>query len=213
MTSNYKVLRIPTLPIIRLARSLVSARENPVECKIDKEKALQDCMESLMLQAAGHSQLNNFVEINLRPFCQMFTFFSCGSKLLFGDNLDKRIQDINAQSKIKSSLASNGQGKISCRSSGGRENSHHLHKREHYTKIFNSFPSHQKSTRLGEATTQKKVGFMKKKVTFLQVSIANGEFNISVHIQNFDQYVDGNIPNHFEQWVITTRDSVLCSTL
>ena len=49
-----------TLPIIRLAHSLVSARENPVECKTDTEKALQVCMESLMLQAAAHSQLNNF---------------------------------------------------------------------------------------------------------------------------------------------------------
>ena len=156
-----------------------------------------------------------FVEINLRPFCQMFTFFSCGSELLFGDNLDKRIQYINAQSKIKSSLASNGQGKISYRSSGGRENSHHLHKREHYTKIFNSFPSHQKSIRLGEATTQKEAGLIEKKFSLLQVSNANGEFNISVHIlrQKFDQYVGGNIPNHFEQWVIITKDSVLCSTL
>ena len=105
-----------TLPIIGLAYSLVSARENPVECKIDTERALQDCMESLMLQAAAHNPII-FVEINLRPFCQIFTFFSCGSKLFFGDNLDKRIQDINAQSKIKSSLASNGQGKISYRSS------------------------------------------------------------------------------------------------
>ena len=145
----------------------------------------------------------------------MFTFFSCGSKLLFGDNLDKRIQDISGQSKIKSSLASNGQGKISYSPSGGRENSHHLHKREHYTKIFNSFPSHQKSSRLGEATTQKEMGFTEKKITLLQVSIANGEFNISVHIlrQEFDQYVGGNIPNHFEQWVIIIKDSVLCSTL
>ena len=49
-----------TLPIIRLAHSFVSAGENPVECKIDTEKALQVCMESLMLQAAAHSQLNNF---------------------------------------------------------------------------------------------------------------------------------------------------------
>ena len=105
-----------TLPIIRLAYSLVFARENPVECKIDTERALQDCMESLMLQAAAHNPII-FVEINLRPFCQIFTFFSCGSKLFFGDNLDKRIQDINAQSKIKSSLASNGHGKISYRSS------------------------------------------------------------------------------------------------
>ena len=112
----------------------------------------------------------------------MFTFFSCGSKLLFGDNLDKRIQYINAQSKIKSSLPSNGQGKISYRSSGGRENSHHLHKREHYTKIFNSFPSHQKSIRLGEATTQKEAGLIEKKFSLLQLSNANGEFNISVHI-------------------------------
>ena len=48
------------LPIIRLAHSLVSARENPVECKIDTENALQDCMESLMLQAAAHSQLDDF---------------------------------------------------------------------------------------------------------------------------------------------------------
>ena len=49
-----------TLPIIRLAHSLVSARENPVECKIDTEKELQDCMESLMLQATAHSQLDTF---------------------------------------------------------------------------------------------------------------------------------------------------------
>ena len=49
-----------TLPIIRFAHSLVSARENPVECKIDTEKALKDCMESLMLEAAAHSQLNSF---------------------------------------------------------------------------------------------------------------------------------------------------------
>ena len=49
-----------TLPIIRLAHSIVSARANPVECKIDTEKALQDCMESLMLKAAAHSQLDNF---------------------------------------------------------------------------------------------------------------------------------------------------------
>ena len=48
------------LPIIRLAHSLVSARENPVECKIDTENALQDCMESSMLQAAAHSQHDNF---------------------------------------------------------------------------------------------------------------------------------------------------------
>ena len=73
----------------------------------------------------------------------MFTFFSCGSKILFGDNLDQRIQDINAQSKIKSSLASNGQGKISYRSR--RWGKFPSLEREHYTKIFNSFPSHQKA--------------------------------------------------------------------
>ena len=50
---------------------------------------------------------------------------------------------------------------------------------------------------------------MEKKIILLQVSNANGEFNISVHIlrQKFDQYVGGNIPNHFEQWVKITKDS------
>ena len=62
-------------------------------------------------------------------------------------------------------------------------------------------PATKKSTRLGEATTQKEAGLIEKKISLLQVSNANGEFNISVHIlrQKFDQYVGGNIPNHFEQ--------------
>ena len=62
-------------------------------------------------------------------------------------------------------------------------------------------PATKKSSRFGEATTQKEAGFIEKKITLLQVSIANGEFNISVHIlrQKFGQYVGGNIHNHFEQ--------------
>ena len=62
---------------------------------------------------------------------------------------------------------------------------------------------------MGEASTQKETGFLKKKITLLEVSNANGEFNISVHIlrQKFDQYVGGNVPNHFEWWVKITKDS------
>ena len=208
---------IATLPIIRLAHSLVSARENPVECKIDTEKALQDCMESLMLQAAGHSQLNNFRRDH-GHFAKCLLSLAADpigvSKLLFGDNLDKRIQDINAQSKIKSSLASNGQGKISYRSSGGNENSHHLHKREHYTKIFNSFPSHQKSTRLGEASTQKEAGFINTKITLLEVIMP------MVNLIFLCTYSDKNL---ISMWVVTyliilnsglkLPKTLLCSTL
>ena len=56
-----------TLPIIRLAHSLVSVRENPTECKIDTEKALQDCTDSYKQLFSHNSTI--FVEINLRPFC------------------------------------------------------------------------------------------------------------------------------------------------
>ena len=62
---------------------------------------------------------------------------------------------------------------------------------------------------MGEASTQREAGFIKKKNNLLEVSNANGEFNISVHIlrQKLDQYVGGNISNHFAQWVKITRDS------
>ena len=62
---------------------------------------------------------------------------------------------------------------------------------------------------MGEAGTQKEAGFLKKKITLLEVSNANGEFNISVHIlrQKFDQYVGGKVPNHFERWVKIAKDS------
>ena len=78
-------------------------------------------------------------------------------------------------------------------------------------KSLTASPATKKSTRLGEATTQKVAGFIEKKITLLQVSIANGEFNISVHIlrQKFDQYVGSNIPSHFEQWVIITKEASL----
>ena len=143
-----------TLPIIRLAHSLVSARENRVECKIDTEKALQECMDSLMLQAAAQSQLDNFRRDQFKAILpndlrSLAADPNDGSKLLFGDNLDKRIQDIKSQSKIKSSLATNGHSKSSYRSSGSRENSHHLHKLKHHTKNFDSFPPHQKSPAWG----------------------------------------------------------------
>ena len=103
--------------------------KNPVECKTDTEQALQDCIDSLMLQAAAQSQLDNFcrdqyeaiMPNELRPL-------ACdpkdGSKLLFGDNLDKRIQDINAQSKTQNSLTTNSQGKSLHRSSRVMENSY-----------------------------------------------------------------------------------------
>ena len=174
-----------TLPIIWLAHSLVSARENPVECKIDTEKALQECMDALMLQAAAQLQLDNFRRDQFKAILpndlhSLAADPNDGSKLLFGDNLDKRIQDINAQSKIKS-LATNGLSKSSYRSSGSRESSHHLHKLEHHTKNFNSFPLTKKPC-LGEASTQKEVGFIKKKNTLLEVSDANCKFNISVHM-------------------------------
>ena len=148
-----------TLPIIRLAHSLVSTRENTVECKIDTEKALQECMDSLVLQAAAQSQLDNFRSDQFKAILpndlrSLAADPNDGSKLLFGDNLDKRIQDINAQSKIKSSLATNGHSKSSYRSSGSRENSHHLHKLEHHTKNFNSFPPHQKAPPGGSKHTK-----------------------------------------------------------
>ena len=87
-----------------------------------------------------------------------------GSNLLFGDNLDKRIQDIDAQSKIKSSLTTNGQGKSSYRSSRGRENSYHLHKLEHHTKNLNSFPASPgtKKAPLGGSKHTKGGGFHQK---------------------------------------------------
>ena len=57
-------------------------------------------------------------------------------------------------------------------------------------------PATKKAPAWGEATTQKEAGLTDKKITLLQVSNANGEFNISVHIlrQKFDQYVGVNIP-------------------
>ena len=207
-----------TLPIIRLAHSLVSARENPVECKIDTEKALQECMDSLMLQAAAQLQLDNFRRDQFKAILpndlrSLAADPNDGSKLLYGDNLDKRIQDINAQSKIKSSLATNGHSKSSYRCSGSRGNSHHLHKLEHQNfinlhKLQQLLPS-PKMPRLGEASTQKEAGFIKKKNTLLEVSNANCKFNISVHIlrQKLDQYVGGNISNHFAEWVNITKDT------
>ena len=77
-----------------------------------------------------------------------------GSKLLLGNDLDKRIQDINAQSKIKSSLATNGHGKSSYRSSGARENSHHLDKCEHYTKNSTASPATKKAPLGGSKHTK-----------------------------------------------------------
>ena len=202
-----------TLPIIRLAHSLVSARENPVECKIDTRKALQECMDSLMPQAAAQSLDNfrgdQFKAILSNDLRSLAADPNDGSKLLFGDNLDKRIQDINAQSKIKSSLATNGHSKSSYRSSGSSENSHHLRKLEHHTKNFNSFPTHQKSPTWGKQAHKRRRIFTKKKNTLLEVSNANCKFNISVHIlrQKLDQYVGGNISNHFAEWVKITKDT------
>ena len=160
-----------TLPIIRLAHSLVSARENPVECKIDTEKALQECMDALMLQAAAQSQLDNFRRDQFKAILpndlrSLAADPIDGSKILFGDNLDKRIQDINAQSKIKSSLATNGHSKSSYRSSGSRENSHHLHKLEHHTKNFNSFPPHQKSPAWGKQAHKRRRVSSKRKTPY-----------------------------------------------
>ena len=163
--------RNTTLPIFRLAHSLVSARENPVECKIDTEKALQDCMDSLMLQAAAQSRLNNFRRDQFKAilpndFRSLAADPNDGSKLLFGDNLDKRIQDINAQSKIKSFLATNGHSKNSYRSSGSRENSHHLRKLEHHTKNFNSFPTRQKSPAWGKQAHKRRRVSSKRKTPY-----------------------------------------------
>ena len=160
-----------TLLIIRLAHSLVSARENPVECKLDTEKALQECMDSLMLQAAAQSQLDNFRRDQFKAILSndlrsLAADPNDGSKLLFGDNLDKRIQDINAQSKIKSSLATNGHIKRSYRSSGSRENSHHLHKLEHHTENFNSFPPHQKSPAWGKQAHNRRRVSSKRKTPY-----------------------------------------------
>ena len=66
-----------------------------------------------------------------------------------------------------------------------------------------------KKPRLGEASTQKEAGFIKKKITLLEVSNANCKFNISVHIlrQKLDQYMGGNISNHFAEWVKITKDT------
>ena len=62
---------------------------------------------------------------------------------------------------------------------------------------------------MGKASTQKKAGFIKKGKTLLEVSNANFELNISVHMlrQKLDQYVGGNISNHFAQWVKIAKDS------
>ena len=70
-------------------------------------------------------------------------------------------------------------------------------------------PQPPKKPRLGEASTQKEAGFIKKKNTLLEVSNTNGEFNISVHMlrQKLDQYVSGNISDHFAEWVKITEDS------
>ena len=148
-----------TSPIILLAHSLVSARENPVECKIDTEKALQECMDALMLQAAAQSQLDNFRRDQLKAILpndlrSLAADPNDGSKLLFGDNLDKRIQDINAQSKIKSSLATNGHSKSSYRSSGSRENSHHLHKLNIMQKTSTASPVTKKAPLGGSKHTK-----------------------------------------------------------
>ena len=75
-------------------------------------------------------------------------------------------------------------------------------------KKLQQLPQQTKILHLGEASTQKEAGFIKKKNTLLKVSNANCEFNISVHIlrQKLDQYVGGNISNHFAQWVKITKD-------
>ena len=141
-----------TLPIIGLAHSLVSARENPVESKMDTEKAFQDCIDSLMLQTAAQSQLDNFRRDQFEAILRSLASDpKDGLKLLFGDNLDKRIQDINAQSRIKNSLTTNAQGRSSYGSSGAVENSHNLDKREHYTKSSTASPANKKVS-LGEQT-------------------------------------------------------------
>ena len=132
-----------------------------------------------------------------------------GSKLLFGDNLDKRIQDINTKSNIKCSLATNGQGK--------KVHTHPAEVRKIPISCINvsiiqktsTVSTATKKPRLGEASTQKEAGFIKKKNILLEVTNANCEFGISVHIlrQKLDQYVSGNISNHFAQWVKITKDS------
>ena len=73
---------------------------------MDTEKALQDCMDSLMLQAAAQSQLDNFRRDQFKAILpndlrSLAADPNDGSKLLFGDNLDKRIQDIIAQFKLR----------------------------------------------------------------------------------------------------------------
>ena len=75
-------------------------------------------------------------------------------------------------------------------------------------KTLTASPATKKAS-LGGSKHTKGSGFHQKEL--LEVSNANGEFNISVHIlsQKLDQYrhVGGNISNHFAQWVKITKDS------
>ena len=76
---------------------------------LDTEAAIQDCMEHLVLTSAAQSQIDQyrrdqFKVLSLNELRSLVSDPKDGSKLLFGDNLGKGIQELTAQSKLKAFL-------------------------------------------------------------------------------------------------------------
>ena len=94
-----------TLPIVRLANNLLSARDG--KASNDTEAAIQDCLEHLVLTA--QSQIDQYKRDQFKVLLpndlrSLASDPKDGSKLLFGDKLEKIIQELSAQSKLKASL-------------------------------------------------------------------------------------------------------------
>ena len=141
-----------TLPIVQLANNLLSARDR--KASLDTEAAVQDCMEHLVLTSAAQSQIDQYRRDQFKVLLpndlrSLASDPKDVSKLLFGDNLEKRIQELTAQSKLKASLRQGETSKSHTHFKVGGYDS------QKYSKNSRSFPKSQKPTQ-GKLQLQKK---------------------------------------------------------
>ena len=96
-----------TLPIVRLENNFCYVRDG--KASLDTEAAIQDCIENLVLTSAAQSQVDQhrrdqFKILLPNDLRSLASDPKDGSKLIFDDNLEKRIQERTAQYKLKASL-------------------------------------------------------------------------------------------------------------
>ena len=102
------------VPVLQITEELICLKDNP-EHKVDPSKGVNLCVDAMVLASQANTLMDNYrreqfrqvLPNNLRSLCQAPKTVS---EKLFGDDIDKRIQDIQSQSKLKDTLSDQKKG-------------------------------------------------------------------------------------------------------